>query len=169
MSPSVLGKKGSGDDTYVRVRMVARSRRDERCQMNLAPLVIAVRLLIYPVTAPGHELTGAPSVADSGTIAYVRVKANRIGINSDTIDVVTPHARSDSAESGIHYADHYRHAVIGGFFGGLGGAAIGAGVGAIADARADEVMIPATAIGAIYGAIGGLVLGLLIGVAWPVK
>jgi len=137
--------------------------------MRFTLLVIAASVLILPVTANGQELTGAPSVAESGTIPYARIKANRIGINTDTIDVVTPHIRSDSSESGVHFADHYRHAVIGGFFGALGGAAIGAAAGAIADARADEVMIPATAIGAIYGGIGGLALGLLIGVAWPVK
>jgi len=116
-----------------------------------------------------QELSGAPSAADSGTIAYVRIKANRIGIDTDTIHVITPRARSDSAGSGVHVVDHIRHAVIGGFWGLIGGAAIGTGAGAIADARAEEVMIPATAIGAIFGGAGGLVLGLLIGVAWPVK
>ena len=137
--------------------------------MNITILLFAACAIVPPEAVTAQELNVASTSVDSATIAYVRIKANRIGINTDTIDVVTPHARSDSAASGIHYADHYRHAVIGGFFGGLGGAAIGAGVGAIADARADEVMIPATAIGAIYGAIGGLVLGLLIGVAWPVR
>ena len=137
--------------------------------MNLTVLVFAACVLMLPVTATGQELTGAPSVTDSGTIARVRIQANRVGINTDTIDVVTPRARSDSAESGVHFADHYRHAVIGGFWGALGGAAIGAGVGAIADARAEEVMIPATDILAVVGGIGGLVLGLIIGVAWPVK
>jgi len=116
-----------------------------------------------------QELSGAALGADSGTIVYAKIRANRIGINHDTIDVVTPRIRSDSTGSGIHFVDHYRHAVIGGFFGALGGAAIGAGIGAVADARSDDGMIPATAILGIYGAIGGLVLGLLIGVAWPVR
>ncbi|HEX7596335.1 MAG TPA: hypothetical protein VF387_08260 [Gemmatimonadaceae bacterium] len=116
-----------------------------------------------------QEVSGSLAGPDSGTIVYTKISANRIGINSDTIDVATPRIRADSTESGIHFADHYRHAVIGGFFGALGGAAIGAAVGAIADARAEEVMIPATAILGIYGAIGGLALGLLIGVAWPVR
>jgi hypothetical protein len=137
--------------------------------MNITLLLFAVCAIILPESVTAQELSGGSTAVDSGTIAYARTKANRVGIDTDTIDVLTPRARSDSAASGIHYADHYRHAVIGGFFGALGGAAIGAGVGAIADARADEVMIPATAIGAIYGGVGGLVLGLLIGVAWPVR
>jgi len=137
--------------------------------MNITLLLFAARSIILPASIAGQELSGAPAGADSGTIVYAKISANRIGISSDTIDVVTPRIRSDSTGSGIHFADHYRHAVIGGFFGALGGAAIGAAVGAIADARAEEVMIPATAIGAIYGGVGGLVLGLLIGVAWPAK
>jgi hypothetical protein len=137
--------------------------------MNITLLLFGASSLVLPVSVTGQVLTPAPSAADSGTIAYARIKANRIGINTDTLGVVPPQIRSDSTESGIHYADHYRHAVIGAFFGALGGAAIGAGAGAIADARAQEVMIPATAIGAIYGGVGGLVLGLLIGVAWPVR
>lgn len=139
------------------------------CGMNVTRLLFAASLFALPVTMTGQELTAAPSTADSRTIAYARIRTNRVGINTDTIDVVTPRARSDSAESGIHWADHYRHTVIGGFFGGLGGAAIGAAIGAVADARSEDGMIPATAILGIYGAIGGLVLGLLIGVAWPVK
>lgn len=137
--------------------------------MNITLLLLAACSIIQPKSITAQELSGASTVVDSGAIAHVRIKANRIGINTDTIDVVTPRTRIDSTESGIHFVDHYRHAVIGGFLGALGGAAIGAAAGAIADARADEVMIPATAIGAIYGGIGGLALGLLIGVAWPVK
>lgn len=137
--------------------------------MNITLGLFAASLLILPISLSGQELSGGSTAVYSGTIAYVTVKANRVGINTDTIDVVTPRARSDSAASGIHFVDHYRHAVIGGFFGGLGGAAIGAAIGAVADARSEDGMIPATAILGIYGAIGGLALGLLIGVAWPVK
>ena len=137
--------------------------------MNFILLLFAACSIFLPASVTAQELSGAPLATDSGTIVYAKISANRIGINSDTIDVVTPHIRSDSAGSGIHFADHYRHAVIGGFFGALGGAAIGAGIGAVADARSDDGMIPATAILGIYGAIGGLVLGLLIGVAWPVR
>jgi hypothetical protein len=137
--------------------------------MNITPLLFAACSIILPASMTALELSGTPAGADSGTIVYARISANRVGINSDTIDVATARIRSDSTESGIHFADHYRHAVIGGFFGALGGAAIGAAAGAIADARAEEVMIPATAIVGIYGAIGGLALGLLIGVAWPVR
>jgi hypothetical protein len=137
--------------------------------MNITLLLFAACAIILPESVTAQELSGGSTAVDSGTIAYVRMKANRIGVDTDTIDVVTPHIRTDSAASGIHYADHYRHAVIGGFFGGLGGAAIGAAIGAVADARSEDGMIPATAILGIYGAIGGLVLGLLIGVAWPVK
>jgi hypothetical protein len=137
--------------------------------MNITVLLFAASLFVLPVSVTAQELSGGSAAPDSGTIAYARTKANRVGINTDTIDVVTPRTRSDSAASGIHFVDHYRHAVIGGFFGGLGGAAIGAAIGAVADARAEDGMIPATAILGIYGAIGGLVLGLLVGVAWPVK
>jgi hypothetical protein len=136
--------------------------------MNITLLLFAACSITLSESITAQELSRAPST-DPGTIAYVRIQANRIGINTDTIDVVTPRARSDSVDSGVHYADHYRHAVIGGFFGALGGAAIGAGIGAVADARSEDGMIPATDILGIYGAIGGLVLGLLIGVAWPVK
>jgi hypothetical protein len=137
--------------------------------MNITLLLLAACAIIFPESVTAQELSSGPTAVESGTIAYIRVKANRIGINTDTIDAVTPRARSDSVDSGVHYADHYRHAVIGGFFGALGGAAIGAGIGAVADARSEDGMIPATDILGIYGAIGGLVLGLLIGVAWPVK
>lgn len=137
--------------------------------MNITILLFAACAIILPESVTAQELSGGSTAVGSGTIAYVRMKANRVGVDTDTIDVVTPHIRTDSAGSGIHYADHYRHAVIGGFFGGLGGAAIGAAIGAVADARSEDGMIPATAILGIYGAIGGLVLGLLIGVAWPVK
>jgi hypothetical protein len=137
--------------------------------MNFTLLLFAAGAIILPESITAQELSARPTAVDSGTIAHVRIKANRIGINSDTIDVVTPRIRTDSTGSGIHFVDHYRHAVIGGFFGGLGGAAIGAAIGAVADARSEDGMIPATAILGIYGAIGGLVLGLLIGVAWPVK
>jgi hypothetical protein len=137
--------------------------------MNITLLLFAACAIILPESVTAQELSGGSTALDSGTIAYVSIKANRLGINTDTIDVVTPRARSDSAASGIHFVDHYRHAVIGGFFGGLGGAAIGAAIGAVADARSEDGMIPATAILGIYGAIGGLVLGLLIGVAWPVQ
>jgi hypothetical protein len=136
--------------------------------MKLTLLMFAACSIILPPALTAQELMVTPST-DSGTIAYARLKANRVGITTDKPDSAPLRVRDDSTGSGIHYADHYRHAVIGGFFGGLAGAAIGAGVGAIADARADEVMIPATAIGAIYGGVGGLVLGLLIGVAWPVR
>jgi hypothetical protein len=138
--------------------------------MNISLLLLAAPMFVLPVTMTGQE-RAAPSATDSRTIAYVRIKANRIGINTDTIDVVTPHARSDTVASGIHWADHYRHTVIGGFFGALGGAAIGGAVGAWSDAHptTDDVMFSAAALLGIYGAIGGLVLGLLIGVAWPVK
>ena len=137
--------------------------------MNIILLLFAACSIILPASTTAQELSGAALGADSGTIVYAKIRANRIGINHDTIDVVTPRIRSDSTGSGIHFVDHYRHAVIGGFFGALGGAAIGAGIGAVADARSDDGMIPATAILGIYGAIGGLVLGLLIGVAWPVR
>jgi hypothetical protein len=137
--------------------------------MNIILLLFVVCTVILPPSITAQELSGPLSATDPGTIAYVRIKANRIGINTDTIDVVTPRTRSDSAASGVHVVDHIRHAVIGGFWGFVGGAAIGAGAGAIADARAEEVMIPATAIGAVVGGVGGLVLGLLIGVAWPVR
>jgi hypothetical protein len=138
--------------------------------MHITLLLFAACSIILPESVTAQELSGGSTALDSGTIAYVRIKANRLGINTDTIDVVTPRTRSDSAASGIHFVDHYRHAVIGGFFGGLAGAAIGAGVGAIADAHpTDDAMFSAAALLGIYGAIGGLVLGLLIGVAWPVK
>jgi hypothetical protein len=137
--------------------------------MNITLLLFAACSIILPESMTAQELSGASTAVDSGTIAHVRIKANRIGINTDTIDVVTPRTRSDSATSGGHVVDHIRHAVIGGFWGGLGGAAIGAVAGAIADARAYEVMIPATAILAVVGGIGGLALGLLIGAAWPVR
>jgi hypothetical protein len=137
--------------------------------MNITLLLFAACSIILPESMTAQELSGASTSGDSATMAYVSVKANRVGISADTIDVVTPHPRSDSAASGVHVVDHIRHAVIGGFWGFVGGAAIGAGAGAIADARAEEVMIPATAIGAVMGGVGGLVLGLLIGVAWPVK
>ena len=137
--------------------------------MNFILLLFAACSIFLPASVTAQGLGGALAGADSGTIVYAKIRANRIGINNDTIDVVTPRIRSDSTGSGIHFVDHYRHAVIGGFFGALGGAAIGAGIGAVADARSEDGMIPATDILGIYGAIGGLVLGLLIGVAWPVK
>jgi hypothetical protein len=137
--------------------------------VNIILLFFAACSIVLPASMTAQELSGAPAGADSGAIVYARISANRIGINSDTIDVSTPRIRTDSTESGVHFADHYRHAVIGGFFGALGGAVIGAAIGAVADARSDDGMIPATAILGIYGGIGGLVLGLLIGVAWPVK
>jgi hypothetical protein len=165
----VWEERTAGDNPYVRVRMVVRSRRDECYCMNFILLVVAVCMLIGPVTATGQELIGPPSVADSGTIAYVRIKANRIGISTDTIDVVTPRPRNDSTASGVHVVDHIRHTVIGGFFGALGGAAIGAGIGAVADARSNDGMIPATAVLGIYGAIGGLAIGLITGAVWPVR
>jgi hypothetical protein len=138
--------------------------------MTIKLLLIAASLLLLPATVTGQELAGAPA-ADSGTIAYARIKANRVGINTDTLDQVPLRVRGDSTGSGVHYADHYRHAVIGGFFGALGGAAIGGAAGAWIDAHptTDDAMFSATALLGIYGAIGGLVLGLLIGVAWPVK
>jgi hypothetical protein len=139
--------------------------------MNITILLFAACSLILPESMTAQELSGGSTAVDSGTIAYVRIKANRIGINTDTIDVVTPRARSDSAASGIHFVDHYRHAVIGGFFGALGGAAIGGAAGAWIDAHptTDDAMFSAAALLGIYGAIGGLALGLLIGVAWPVR
>lgn len=139
--------------------------------MNITLLLLAACPIILPESISAQELNGGSTAVDSGTITYVRIKANRIGVNTDTIDVVTPRIRTDSAGSGIHYADHYRHAVIGGFFGALGGAAIGGAAGAWIDAHptTDDAMFSATALLGIYGAIGGLVLGLLIGVAWPVK
>jgi hypothetical protein len=137
--------------------------------MNITVLLFAACSIALSESMIAQDLSGSSTAVDSGTSAYVRINANRIGINTDTIDVVTPRIRSDSATSGVHVVDHIRHAVIGGFWGLVGGAAIGAGAGAIADARAYEVMIPATAIGAVVGGIGGLALGLLIGVAWPVK
>jgi hypothetical protein len=138
--------------------------------MNITVVIFVACSIILPPGLTAQELTSAPST-DSGPIAYVKIKANRIGINSDTIDVVTPRIRSDSTGSGIHFADHYRHAVIGGFFGALGGAAIGGAAGAWIDAHptADDAMFSAAALLGIYGAIGGLALGLLIGVASPVK
>ena len=139
--------------------------------MNITLLLFVACSIILPASVTAQGLSGALAGADSGTIVYAKISANRIGINSDTIDVVTPHIRSDSAGSGIHFADHYRHAVIGGFFGALGGAAIGGAAGAWIDAHpnTDDAMFSATALLGIYGAIGGLALGLLIGVAWPVK
>jgi hypothetical protein len=139
--------------------------------MNITLLLFAACSIILSASTTAQELSGAPAGADSGTIVYAKISANRIGINSDTIDVVTPRIRSDSTESGIHFADHYRHAVIGGFFGALGGAAIGGAAGAWIDAHptTDDAMFSAAALLGIYGAIGGLALGLLIGVAWPVR
>jgi hypothetical protein len=138
--------------------------------MNITLLLFACSIIL-PASTTAQELSGAPTGADSGTIVYARISANRIGINTDTIDVSTPRIRSDSTESGIHFADHYRHAVIGGFFGALGGAVIGGAAGAWIDTHptTDDAMFSATALLGIYGAIGGLALGLLIGVAWPVK
>lgn len=137
--------------------------------MNITLLLFAACTIILPPSITSQKLSDPRSAADSGTIVYARIEANRVGINTGTPDQISLRVRGDSTGSGVHFADHYRHAVIGGFFGALGGAAIGAAAGAIADARAEEVMIPATAIGAIYGGIGGLALGLLIGVAWPVR
>ena len=139
--------------------------------MNINRLLIAASLLLPPVTVTGQELTGASVAGDSGTIAYARTKANRLGITTDTLEPGPLRVRDDSTGSGIHYADHYRHAVIGSFFGALGGAAIGGAAGAWIDAHptTDDAMFSATALLGIYSAIGGLVLGLLIGVAWPVK
>ena len=137
--------------------------------MSITLLLFAASLFVLPVTMTGQELIAAPSASDSRTIPYVRTKANRVGITTDTLDQVPLRIRNDSTGSGVHWADHYRHAVVGGFFGALGGAAIGAVIGAVADARSEDGMIPATAILGVYGAIGGLALGLLIGVAWPVR
>jgi hypothetical protein len=138
--------------------------------MSITLVIFAACSIILPPALTAQELRGAPST-DSGTIAYARITANRVGINTDTIDVSTPRIRSDSTGSGIHFADHYRHAVIGGFFGALGGAVIGGAAGAWVDTHptTDDAMFSATALLGIYGAIGGLALGLLIGVAWPVK
>jgi hypothetical protein len=138
--------------------------------MNVTLLLFACSNIL-PTSMTAQELSGAPAGTDSGTIVYAKISANRIGINSDTIDVATRRIRTDSTESGIHFADHYRHAVIGGFFGALGGAVIGGAAGAWIDAHptTDDAMFSATALLGIYGAIGGLALGLLIGVAWPVK
>jgi hypothetical protein len=139
--------------------------------MNITILLFAACAIILPESMTAQDLSSGSTAVDSGTIAYVRIKANRIGISTDTIDVTTPRARTDSVASGIHWADHYRHTVIGGFFGALGGAAIGGAAGAWIDAHptTDDAMFSATALLGIYGAIGGLVLGLLIGVAWPVR
>jgi hypothetical protein len=138
--------------------------------MNITLVIFAACSIILPPGLTAQERRGAPST-DSGTIVYAKISANRIGINSDTIDVVTPRIRTDSTGSGIHFTDHYRHAVIGGFFGALGGAAIGGAAGAWIDAHptTDDAMFSAAALLGIYGAIGGLALGLLIGVAWPVR
>jgi len=137
--------------------------------MNITLLLVAACTIVLPPSIIAQDLSGPRSATNSRTIASARIEANRVGINTDALDQVPLRFRGDSTESGVHFADHYRHAVIGGFFGAIGGAAIGAAAGAVADARAEEVMIPATAIGAIYGGIGGLALGLLIGVAWPVR
>jgi hypothetical protein len=137
--------------------------------MNITVLLFAACTIVLPPSITAQETSAPRSATHSWTIAFARIEANRVGINTDTLDQVPLRVWGDSSGSGVHFADHYRHAVIGGFFGALGGAAIGAAAGAVADARAEEVMIPATAIGAIYGGIGGLALGLLIGVAWPVR
>jgi hypothetical protein len=139
--------------------------------MNITLLLFAASAIILPESITAQELIGGTTAVDSRTIAYARITVNRVGINTDTIDVVTPRIRSDSTGSGIHFADHYRHAVIGGFFGALGGAAIGGAAGAWIDAHptTDDAMFSAAALLGIYGAIGGLALGLLIGVAWPVR
>jgi hypothetical protein len=138
--------------------------------MKITLLLFAACSILLPPALTAQELSGAPST-DSGTIAYARIKANRVGINTDTRDQVPLRVRGDSTGSGIHFADHYRHAVIGGFFGALGGAAIGGAAGAWIDAHptTDDAMFSAAALLGIYGAIGGLALGLLIGVAWPVR
>jgi hypothetical protein len=137
--------------------------------MRITLLLFAACTVMLQASMTGQELTNAPSATGSGTIANVRIKANRVGINSDTLGQVPLRIRSDSAGPGVHVVDHIRHAVIGGFWGGLGGAAIGAGIGAWADAHTNDGMIPATAILGIYGAIGGLALGLLTGAVWPVR
>lgn len=136
--------------------------------MKIALLLLAATSFSCPVTATGQALTSATRVENAQTIPYATIEADRVGVSPNKpLDEASLRIRSDAFR--VHVVDHYRHAVIGGFFGLLGGAAIGAAAGAVADARADEVMVPATAIGAIYGGVGGLVLGLLIGVAWPVR
>jgi hypothetical protein len=139
--------------------------------MNIMLLLFAICSIIVPPALTAQELSGAPSATDSGTIVYARTKANRVGITTDTLDQVPLRIQNDSTGSGIHFADHYRHAVVGGFFGALGGAAIGGAVGGWIDAHptTDDAMFSAAALLGIYGAIGGLALGLLIGVAWPVR
>jgi hypothetical protein len=141
------------------------------CGVNIILLLFVACSIILPASMTAQDLSRSPARADSGTIVYAKIRTNRIGINSDTIDVATRRIQTDSTESGIHFADHYRHAVIGGFFGALGGAVIGGAAGAWIDAHptTDDAMLSATALLGIYGAIGGLALGLLIGVAWPVK
>ena len=148
--------------------MVVLFKRDERYRMKITVLLVAASSLLLPITVTAQELS-APSELDSGAIVYARIKANRVGINTDTLDQVSLRIRNDSTTSGVHVVDHIRHAVIGGFFGTLGGAAIGAGVGAWADAHSSDGMIPATAILGIYGAIAGLAVGLITGAVWPVK
>lgn len=149
--------------------MVVLFRPDKRYRMKITFLLVAASSVLFPITVTGQASSGAPSATDSGAIVYARIKANRVGINTDTLDQVSLRIRNDSTSSGVHVVDHIRHAVIGGFFGTLGGAAIGAGVGAWADAHSSDGMIPATAILGIYGAIAGLAVGLITGAVWPVK
>jgi hypothetical protein len=137
--------------------------------MNMTLLLFAACSIILPDSMIAQEVSGGSTAVDSGTIAYVRISAHRIGINTDTLDQVPLRIRNDSTNSGVHVVDHIRHAVIGGFFGTLGGAAIGAGIGAWADAHSSDATVLATAVLGIYGAISGLAIGLITGAVWPVK
>jgi hypothetical protein len=138
--------------------------------MRITFLLVAAFSLLPPIRVKGQELSGAPSAADSGTTDYIRRRANRVGMNTDTLDAAPLRIRNDSAGSGLHVDDHIRHAAIGGFFGTLAGAAIGGGYGAWIDAHpADDAMFSATILLGIYGAIAGLAVGLITGAVWPVK
>ena len=150
--------------------MVVLFGRDECCRMKITFLLVAASLLLLPITVTGQASSGAPSAADSRTIDYIRTRANRVGINTDTLDAAPLRIRNDSAGSGVHVVDHTRHAVIGGFLGTLAGAALGGGYGAWIDAHpADDAMFSATILLGIYGAIAGLAVGLITGAVWPVK
>lgn len=66
--------------------------------MNITLPLFAVCSIIRPPALTAQELSGAPPATDSGTIAYVRIKANRAGIDTDTLDLTSLRVRNDSAD-----------------------------------------------------------------------
>jgi len=84
------------DDAYVRVRMVVLFRPDKRYRMKITFLLVAASSVLFPITVTGQASSGAPSATDSGAIVYARIKANRVGINTDTPDQVSLRIRNDS-------------------------------------------------------------------------